>query len=72
MIFIFYNLRKNETLITNDGHCMYWQFVVLFHPASLEELIAENSHEHRDENSHVPRVGLPHCTYSGFLADDID
>lgn len=55
---IFYNLGKNERLVTCNGHCVHWQFV-LFHLPSLEELMAEHRHAPGDKNSHVIRVGLP-------------
>jgi hypothetical protein len=56
MIVIFYNLRENERLVRSDG---YWQFVVLVHAASLQELIAEHSHAPGNESSPVARVRLP-------------
>lgn len=73
VILIFYNLRKSERLIIDNGHCVHRQFVVLFYPARLEELIAELRHAPGVENSHVTRVEIPHCTYCVlFLADDIE
>ena len=67
MIVIFYNLRKSERLIIDNGHCVHRPFVILFHPASLEELIAEYRHAPGVENSHVTRVEIPHCTYYGLF-----